>query len=110
GTSESKITGLLSTASAAVAAMKQKKTNRNNRNGQDGESCPFFILEKPERGENMKEAEDALNDYLHFLRVERQLADNTIGSYKRDLLGYIRHLEKVELPGSLDNVSRPDIL
>ncbi|MCM3089086.1 site-specific tyrosine recombinase XerD [Bhargavaea ginsengi] len=58
----------------------------------------------------MKEAEDALNDYLHFLRVERQLADNTIGSYKRDLLGYIRHLEKVEQPGSLDSVSRPDIL
>ncbi|MCG3089992.1 site-specific tyrosine recombinase XerD [Sporosarcina cyprini] len=41
----------------------------------------------------MKDARFALEDYLHFLRVERQLAKNTLVSYQRDLLDYILHLE-----------------
>ena len=37
----------------------------------------------------MTDLQFALQDYLHFLKVERQLADNTISSYKRDLTSYI---------------------
>lgn len=36
----------------------------------------------------MTDLQFALQDYLHFLKVERQLADNTISSYKRDLTAY----------------------
>ncbi|WP_432355070.1 site-specific tyrosine recombinase XerD [Sporosarcina sp. A2] len=36
----------------------------------------------------MVDLQFALQDYLHFLKVERQLADNTISSYKRDLVAY----------------------
>ncbi|GKV67902.1 tyrosine recombinase XerD [Sporosarcina sp. NCCP-2716] len=31
----------------------------------------------------------ALQDYLHYLKVERQLADNTVVSYRRDLTAYV---------------------
>lgn len=33
---------------------------------------------------------DAIQDYLHFLRVERQLSDNTLQSYKEILLLILR--------------------
>ncbi|MET3576454.1 site-specific tyrosine recombinase XerD [Bhargavaea ullalensis] len=58
----------------------------------------------------MKEADDALMDYIHFLKVERQLADNTVESYRRDLRGYLRHLAESTDAGSLDGVSRQDII
>lgn len=40
----------------------------------------------------MTDLQFALQDYLHFLKVERQLAENTISSYKRDLTAYISWL------------------
>lgn len=40
----------------------------------------------------MTDLQFALQDYLHFLKVERQLADNTISSYKRDLTAYTHWL------------------
>lgn len=40
----------------------------------------------------MSDMQFALQDYLHFLKVERQLAENTISSYKRDLLSYTNWL------------------
>ncbi|SIT66808.1 site-specific tyrosine recombinase XerD [Edaphobacillus lindanitolerans] len=57
----------------------------------------------------MMEAEDSLLDYIHFLRVERQLADNTIESYRRDLKGYLQHLTEGSAAESLDGVTRQDI-
>lgn len=45
----------------------------------------------------MKEAQFALEDYLHFLRVERQLAQNTLHSYKRDLTAYLQFIEEQSL-------------
>jgi len=57
----------------------------------------------------MKDAEYALEDYIHFLKVERQLSQNTIASYKRDLVDYISSLEKAEI-GSLTVVDRTAIL
>ena len=43
----------------------------------------------------MKYAKDALDDYLQFLRVERQLAANTLTSYERDLKSYLQYLKEV---------------
>lgn len=37
---------------------------------------------------------DYIEDFLHYLIVERGLAENTIASYKRDLTSYARFLEE----------------
>ncbi len=37
---------------------------------------------------------EALEDYLHFLRIEKQMADNTISAYQTDLTNYIEQLSK----------------
>ena len=57
----------------------------------------------------MESARFALEDYIHFLKVERQLAENTITSYSRDLNDYIEFLggAKVE---TIDAVTRQTIL
>ncbi|PIC65518.1 site-specific tyrosine recombinase XerD [Sporosarcina sp. P13] len=57
----------------------------------------------------MKEAHFALEDYLHFLTVERQLAQNTIKSYKRDLTAYIRFIDNLPLD-MLNSIERPTVL
>ncbi|MBT2582004.1 site-specific tyrosine recombinase XerD [Planococcus sp. ISL-109] len=58
----------------------------------------------------MKDAKDALDDYLHFLRVERQLADNTLISYTRDLKAYLQFMGEVEQLQSLGKIERVHIL
>ena len=58
----------------------------------------------------MKEAKEAILDYLHFLQVERQLSDNTLASYRRDLDGYIEHLHTVQKLTSLHEIQRSNIL
>lgn len=45
----------------------------------------------------MTDLQFALQDYLHFLKVERQLADNTVTSYKRDLTVYTDWLTQNEI-------------
>lgn len=51
-----------------------------------------------------------MDDYLQFLRVERQLAANTLMSYERDLKSYLQYLKEVEQLDSLRNVERIHIL
>jgi integrase/recombinase XerD len=58
----------------------------------------------------VKEMQDAVADYLHFLQVERQLSVNTLTSYERDLKVYIKDLAKVQQITSLDKVERIHIL
>lgn len=58
----------------------------------------------------MKEGLFQLEDYLHFLRIERQLADNTLVSYKKDLTDYLEHIFSVQQLHSLDGVERQHIL
>ncbi|WP_223702430.1 site-specific tyrosine recombinase XerD [Sutcliffiella deserti] len=53
---------------------------------------------------------DQLKDFLHFLLVEKGLAENTIISYERDLKSYILYMEKVEEVSSFNEVSRATII
>lgn len=51
---------------------------------------------------------DALEDYIHFMRVERQVADNTIESYKRDLTDYIRYMKEQQM-AVVDQITKHEI-
>ncbi|GGA25250.1 site-specific tyrosine recombinase XerD [Psychrobacillus lasiicapitis] len=51
-----------------------------------------------------------LEDYIHFLRIERQLAENTLVSYKKDLVDYIRSVLETQQLHNLDLVERQHIL
>lgn len=53
---------------------------------------------------------DALEDYLHFIRVERQLADNTLASYRRDLVDYIKNITEQQKLTAYTYVTRHHIL
>ncbi|WP_153720658.1 site-specific tyrosine recombinase XerD [Sporosarcina cascadiensis] len=57
----------------------------------------------------MKDAQFALEDYIHFLTVERQLAQNTITSYKRDLASYLHFLKGTQLK-TLNSIDRAVVL
>jgi integrase/recombinase XerD len=57
----------------------------------------------------MKDVRFALEDYMHFLKVERQLSGNTITSYKRDLDEYMNYMEQAGYD-SIDDVDRPALL
>lgn len=53
---------------------------------------------------------DPIADYIHFIRVERQLSDNTLQSYKRDLDSYARHLQIEQELVTFNEVTRQHIL
>jgi integrase/recombinase XerD len=53
---------------------------------------------------------DSLQDYLHFLRVEKQLAQNTLVSYEKDLISYIHDLSESQQIHSFQDVERMHIL
>lgn len=53
---------------------------------------------------------DQLQDFLHYLVVERGLSQNTISSYKRDLKKYIKFQQEVEKIQSFEEVSRLHII
>ncbi|PIC87744.1 site-specific tyrosine recombinase XerD [Sporosarcina sp. P20a] len=57
----------------------------------------------------MKDAQFALEDYVHFLTVERQLAQNTVKSYQRDLIAYIRFIESLNLE-TVNSIERTMVL
>ena len=53
---------------------------------------------------------DQINDFIHYLVVERRLADNTVVSYKRDLNKYLHYLTIVENIHSFNDVTRIHII
>ncbi|WP_337020469.1 site-specific tyrosine recombinase XerD [Oceanobacillus massiliensis] len=52
----------------------------------------------------------ALEDFFHFLRIERGLSDNTIHSYGRDLKHYLDYLENTVQKQAWENVNRKDVM
>ncbi|TDL97843.1 site-specific tyrosine recombinase XerD [Macrococcus brunensis] len=52
--------------------------------------------------------EDIVEEFLHFIAIEKGLSDNTIAAYRRDLTGYMQFLNKEKI-GHLDNVDRVTI-
>jgi integrase/recombinase XerD len=54
--------------------------------------------------------QDAMEDFLHFLIVERGLSKNTIESYKRDLRQYILYLKENEGMTSWSDIRRNHIV
>lgn len=57
----------------------------------------------------MKDVQFALEDYVHFLTVERQLAQNTVKSYQRDLTAYIRFIASLNLE-TVNSIERAMVL
>ncbi|ARF18573.1 site-specific tyrosine recombinase XerD [Sporosarcina ureae] len=57
----------------------------------------------------MKDAQFALEDYVHFLTVERQLAQNTVKSYHRDLTAYLRFIESLNVD-TVNSIERAMVL
>lgn len=53
---------------------------------------------------------DPIADYIHFIRVERQLSDNTLASYKRDLDEYAMFIQEQQQLQSFNDVTRQHIL
>ena len=51
-----------------------------------------------------------IEDYIHFIRVERQLSANTLASYRRDLESYAHHLQDVQQLKDYNEVRREHIL
>ncbi|TKD69924.1 site-specific tyrosine recombinase XerD [Pseudalkalibacillus hwajinpoensis] len=54
--------------------------------------------------------EDQVQDFLHYLIVERSLSKNTLDAYRRDLAQYVVHLKEKEALASLDEVRRVHIV
>jgi len=52
---------------------------------------------------------DRLQDFIHFMIIEKGLATNTVVSYERDLKHYLLYLEKVEQISALNDVQRMHI-
>lgn len=52
----------------------------------------------------------ALEDFFHYLQIERGLSDNTLKSYKRDLTNYSKYIEKVLEKEKWEVVVRNDII
>ncbi|PXW91697.1 tyrosine recombinase XerD subunit [Streptohalobacillus salinus] len=53
---------------------------------------------------------DDIEDFLHYIKIERGLSDNTCESYLRDLTYYQSHLSSVEQIASWESVTRDQLL
>ncbi|QPA59860.1 site-specific tyrosine recombinase XerD [Lysinibacillus sphaericus] len=58
----------------------------------------------------MNEFQYAVEDYIHFIQVERQLSVNTLASYRRDLERYVNFLQNAEGMANFNHIERTTIL
>ncbi|MED2972677.1 site-specific tyrosine recombinase XerD [Fictibacillus sp. B-59209] len=53
---------------------------------------------------------DHVQDFIHYLIVERGLSKNTVDSYRRDLEQYVLFIEKVENISDVNQIQRANII
>ncbi|MDN4074638.1 MULTISPECIES: site-specific tyrosine recombinase XerD [Fictibacillus] len=53
---------------------------------------------------------DHVQDFIHYLIVERGLSKNTVDSYRRDLGQYVLFIEKVENISDINQIQRANII
>lgn len=53
--------------------------------------------------------QDVLEDFFHYLQIERGLAENTLISYRRDLMNYLQFIEEQKSLSNWQDVQRYDI-
>src|SRR5690625_3229447 len=53
---------------------------------------------------------EVMEDYFHFLQIERGLAENTLKSYRQDLEQYSRFIDKVLRKSTWESIKRNDII
>ncbi|WP_085991975.1 site-specific tyrosine recombinase XerD [Oceanobacillus senegalensis] len=53
---------------------------------------------------------DEIEDYFHFLQIEKGLSENTLKSYRRDIKDYVRYINKEMDKASWKTVTRNDIM
>lgn len=51
-----------------------------------------------------------VEDFMHYLRIERGLAENTLLSYRRDLEQYVDYLERTKKATNWNDIVRADII
>lgn len=52
----------------------------------------------------------AVEDFFHYLVIERGLADNTITSYRRDLSKYVTYIDEEKSKSTWETITRTDIV
>ncbi len=53
---------------------------------------------------------DAVEDFFHYLQIERGLAENTITSYRRDLVQYVTFIKEQKKMNDWNQIKRTDIV
>lgn len=53
---------------------------------------------------------EIVQDYLHFLQIEKGLSENTLKSYRRDIKQYVQYVEKVLQKSKVSSITRSDIV
>lgn len=70
----------------------------------------FSILNREGEKTMNPEVRDAVEEYIHFLRVERQLAQNTLTSYDKDIRAYVHSIFEKQQLATFDEIERYHIL
>lgn len=68
---------------------------------------PVVFLFKWGVEKNMK---DRLQDFIHFMIVEKGLSQNTIKAYERDLVNYLAYIQNMLKIDSFDDITRMHII
>ncbi|VEF47905.1 site-specific tyrosine recombinase XerD [Bacillus freudenreichii] len=58
----------------------------------------------------VEQMKDRLQDFIHFMIVEKGLSQNTVKAYERDLVNYLSYVQKILHINSFDEITRMHII